>query len=716
MKTKSFLILTLFLVSITTTFATDYYVATNGNDSNSGTSTGSPYKTLTKAISQAGSGDTIYLRSGSHNYTSTIVITKNGSASNPIKVFAYNNEAPILNFTMSEGSSNRGIVLDGDYWHWKGIIIQGAGDNGMLLSGNNNTIENCVFRSNKDTGLQLSRFNTSANSINQWPSNNLILNCEAYDNRDSGNENADGFAAKLTCGTGNIFRGCVAHHNIDDGWDLYTKSDTGPIGVILFENCIAHSNGTLTSGGTSGGGDKNGFKLGSSAHNINHIVRRCIAYNNGKHGFTDNGNIGNIEFTNNTSYNNVDYNFHTRDGASHTFKNNLSFGNTTNDRIRGNTSSPNSFVGATGGFTVNSSDFETLTAGSNANPTSNGFLKLRTGSDLIDAGVTSSGITFSGSRPDLGAIEFGGAINPPPGNPSITLSASAGNALVNLNWTISNLTVTGLEVYRDTDSNPSGRVRIAQVSSSTRSYTDNTANSGTTYYYWIKANGSVNSNVASATPSGSSSGGGGSSSGNQIHNFTISEKNSPFYTISGNMNSSNGSVSYNGLSLTRRLKIESSTSITFNASSAATLTLVFDSNFTGDIKVDNVSYSASSGIASISISSGSHTISKDDVANLYYISTTYSSNRIGNVFEENIKTTNGMNVYPNPSQNSLNIDLSITNQNERIAIINMLGIEVLQINSITNNNKIDISNLAKGTYIIRRITDGHNETKTFIKE
>ncbi len=27
-------------------------------------------------------------------------------------------------------------------------------------------------------------------------------------------------------------RNCVSHHNIDDGWDLYTKSDTGPIGAI----------------------------------------------------------------------------------------------------------------------------------------------------------------------------------------------------------------------------------------------------------------------------------------------------------------------------------------------------------------------------------------------------------------------------------------------------------------------------------------------------
>jgi len=713
MKKNLLLILTLGLVSITT-FATNYYVATTGNDSNSGTLS-SPFKTLSKAISVASAGDYIYLRGGTHNVTSSpIVITTNGTSSAKINVHAYGSEIPVLRFNNIEGDSNRGIVLDGDNWYWKGIIIERAGDNGMLLSGNNNTIENCIFRNNYDTGLQLSRYSSSATSISQWPTNNLIIGCESYDNRDSANEDADGFAAKLTVGTGNIFRKCIAHHNIDDGWDLYTKSDTGPIGIITLEECIAHNNGILTSGGTSGGGDKNGYKLGSSAHQINHIVRRCIAYKNGKHGFTDNGNTGTIEFTNNTSYDNDGYNWHTRDGASHIFKNNVSFENSTNDRIRGNTSAPNSFVGATGGFTVNSSDFETLSMTSNANPTSNGFLKPKSGSDLIDAGVTSTGITYNGSKPDLGAIEYGGTVTPPPGNPEIILSASAGNNLVNLSWVINNLTVTGLEVYRDTDSNPSGRVRIAQVSTSTRSYTDNNVNSGTTYYYWIKANGSVNSNTASATPNGSSSGG-GSSSGNEIHNFTVSEKNSTFYTITGNMNSNDGLVSYNGLTLTRRLKIETSTSITFTTSASATLTLVFDSTFTGDVKVNNVSHAASGGIVTVSLPAGTNTITKDDTTNLYYIGTTYSSNREAST-NENIKN-NGfdMLIYPNPSHNVLNINLSKTNKNESISIINMLGVEVLKVNNVTNSNIIDISNLAKGTYIIKLISDNNNETKTFMK-
>jgi pectate disaccharide-lyase len=383
------------------------YVSPSGSASNSGTSSASP-TTLQNAIVNITSGGTINVASGTYNFSSTILIQgKNGASGSLIKVFA-SGGTPVFNFSaLPLSTSNRGVVLNANYWHFKGIIFEKAGDNGMLLSGNNNTIESCVFRGNQDTGLQLSRYNSAYTAISQWPSNNLILNCEAYDNKDPDSEDADGFAAKLTCGTGNVFRGCVSHHNIDDGWDLYTKPDTGPIGAITFENCIAHSNGILTTGGTSGNGDKNGFKLGGEDISVNHILRRCIAFNNGKHGFTYNRNLGSIEMTNCTGYNNAQRNF-SFDAGTHVFKNNLSYISGSNDKAVGTSTAPNSFTGATGGFTINSADFQTLTPGANANPTSGGFLNLVSGSDAVNAGVTSSGITYAGSAPDLGAIEFGG--------------------------------------------------------------------------------------------------------------------------------------------------------------------------------------------------------------------------------------------------------------------------------------------------------------------
>jgi len=316
------------------------YVAPNGSASNAGT-LASP-TTLEHAITLVTTGGTIYMRGGTYTYSSTIVIARgnDGSSGSTKKIFAYNNEVPVLSFTgQAVGTSNRGIVLDALYWHLKGLIIEKAGDNGLLLAGNNNTIESCIFRGNADTGLQLSRYNTAYTTISQWPSNNLILDCESYDNKDPDNEDADGFAAKLTSGNGNVFRNCVSHHNIDDGWDLYTKTDTGPIGAITLENCIAHSNGTLTTGGTSGNGDKNGFKLGGEDIAVNHIVRRCVAFANGQHGFTYNRNLGSIEVTNNTAYNNTERNFNF-DGGTSVFKNNLSYFSSshTNDRLVGTVS------------------------------------------------------------------------------------------------------------------------------------------------------------------------------------------------------------------------------------------------------------------------------------------------------------------------------------------------------------------------------------------
>lgn len=396
------------LFAFFSSFGQTLYVSPTGSASNSGTSISAP-TTLQNAIATVGAGGTIYMRGGTYNFTATIVIpeSNSGTAGATKKILSYNGEVPVLSFAgMAVSSSNRGIVLDGSYWHLNGLIIESAGDNGLLLSGDNNTIESCIFRKNADSGLQLSRYNTNYTSISQWPSNNLILNCESYDNKDPDNEDADGFAAKLTSGNGNIFRNCISHHNIDDGWDLYTKPDTGPIGTVTLENCIAHSNGKLTDGSTSGNGDKNGFKLGGEDISVNHIVRRCIAFNNGKHGFTYNRNPGSIEMTNNTGYGNTERNFNF-DGGTSVFRNNLSYLSGSNDRIVGTATAPNSFQGAAGGFTVNAADFVSLSPGANNNPTGNGFLNLASGSDLINAGVTSTGISYNGSAPDLGAIESG---------------------------------------------------------------------------------------------------------------------------------------------------------------------------------------------------------------------------------------------------------------------------------------------------------------------
>ena len=175
----------------------------------------------------------------------------------------------------------------------------------MLLSGDNNVIEMMVFNDNQDTGLQISRYQSAYNSIDQWPSNNLILNCTSKNNCDNATmENADGFAAKLTCGEGNVFDGCMSYNNSDDGWDLFAKDATGPIGVVTIRNCIAFRNGYTESGEGYGNCDGNGFKLGGSGVGTAHIVENCLAFENLNCGFTDNNNPKLGSLTNCTAYNN----------------------------------------------------------------------------------------------------------------------------------------------------------------------------------------------------------------------------------------------------------------------------------------------------------------------------------------------------------------------------------------------------------------------------
>src|SRR4051812_40135147 len=79
--------------------ANTYYVA----PTTSGTANGSitnPFTSFSTAISTAAPGDTIYVRGGMYNLSSTISIgsSKNGTAASPYNLLAYPGESPILDF------------------------------------------------------------------------------------------------------------------------------------------------------------------------------------------------------------------------------------------------------------------------------------------------------------------------------------------------------------------------------------------------------------------------------------------------------------------------------------------------------------------------------------------------------------------------------------------------------------------------------------------
>ncbi|RBM17574.1 pectate lyase [Streptomyces sp. PT12] len=318
------------------------YAAPDGSESAAGTE--SDPTTLTAALDRVASGGTIYLRGGSYGLAETVTIPQgnDGTAAARTTLSAYPGETPVLDFSaQSEDPANRGLAVNASFWHVYGIVVEHAGDNGIFVGGSDNVIERTVTRFNRDSGLQLSRA-TSDTPESEWPSNNLILSAVSHDNADSDGEDADGFAPKLTVGPGNVFRHTVSHNNIDDGYDLYTKSDTGPIGAVTIENSLAYGNGTLSDGSQAGNGDRNGFKLGGEDIGVDHVLRDNIAADNGKHGFTYNRNTGSMAVSGNVSVGSAERNFNF-DGGSSVFRDNVSCDSGSNDRTIGDADSSNQF-------------------------------------------------------------------------------------------------------------------------------------------------------------------------------------------------------------------------------------------------------------------------------------------------------------------------------------------------------------------------------------
>ena len=105
----------------------------------------------------------------------------------------------------------------------------------------------------------------------------------------------------------------------------------------------------------------------------------------------------------------------------------------------------------------------------------------------------------------------------------------------------------------------------------------------------------------------------------KVHNFTTSDANSSFFVISGNLASNKGTVTYNGLTLTQCLKMESSTSIKFTAPSAGKLTLVFGESGK-NVKINGKKNASDSNcIVTVDVAAGSVEITKGDTMNLFYI-------------------------------------------------------------------------------------------------
>lgn len=299
---------------------------------------------LKSAVASATNGETIEIAANVLNCTSQLVLDKIDSN---ITIQAANGYTPVLDFTSfrtaamkqspkATGDSFAGIRITGGSYTIKGLTIEKAYDNGMLIKPNynqavstaklspgkpdNNTIINCVFKYNGDAGLQISGSKgLEKEGIDIRPNNTHVTGCVSYRNFDvlTSGGNADGFAAKLYLGTGTVFSHCVSIENSDDAWDSFGIGSTD----VTYNYCVAYHNGdssvftgeydkennlpvdtNMTTGICKGNG--NGFKMGSGSSKYGaqtsgvRNLNNCLAAANMSKGFDENNGSGTINLVN----------------------------------------------------------------------------------------------------------------------------------------------------------------------------------------------------------------------------------------------------------------------------------------------------------------------------------------------------------------------------------------------------------------------------------
>ncbi len=418
--------------------AADFFVATNGDDENVGT-IDSPFASIQRAQESVEPGDTVFIRGGTYRiqpsqiayerriWAHVIRLDKSGAERNRINYWAYANETPVFDFSQVKPANKRvhAFSVSGSWLHLKGIEVVGVQ---VTMTGHTQSI---CFANDGSENIYESLSMHDGHAIGVYSvkgKNNLFLNCDAYRNYDPVSEggrggNVDGFGCHPTPGsTGNMFRGCRAWFNSDDGFDCISASES-----VTFENCWAFWNGYTTD--FKSRADGNGFKIGGfgslSAQRLprtipRHVVRQCIAVKNKANGFYGNHHIGGSDWLNNTAFaNGCNFNFLSRladnvtdvAGYGHFLRNNLSHASR---RLATELDSSKSDVlhnSFTEEMLVTDADFESLDSSQLTLPRQPdgslpeiSFLHLAQDSQLVDRGMDVE-LPFTGKSPDYGAFE-----------------------------------------------------------------------------------------------------------------------------------------------------------------------------------------------------------------------------------------------------------------------------------------------------------------------
>lgn len=417
---------------LSSSFAATWYVAPDGSDAAAGT-VSAPFASWAKAQTAVSAGDTVLFRAGTYKYAKTtttcksqtdnvncVVLDKSGSSGKMIHYMAYQGEQPVFDFfDIKDDCRIRGVYVPGSWIHLKGLELKGVPQNNNL-----NHESWCIYINGSHNIFELldTHHNMGPGIIIWGGEDNLVLNCDSHDNFDEhtsngAGESADGFGAHTNVNGGkpNIFRGCRAWWNTDDGYDCISNKS-----VAIFENCWAWLNG-YKPGTMSGIGNGNGFKLGgygmpptsSPASPPRNIARNCLSFYNRSAGFYQNHHTADNLFYNNTAYKNgVNFNMLGYSGGDKSmgiYRNNIAFTGTATGNGPGTEAKNNSWNLSPAPA---ASDFESIdTAGILGPRKADGglpdvkFMHLA-GDKYIDKGIDVE-LPYNGTAPDLGAFETG---------------------------------------------------------------------------------------------------------------------------------------------------------------------------------------------------------------------------------------------------------------------------------------------------------------------
>ena len=254
------------IMALSSAFATDYYMATNGNNANSGT-LASPFASLHAFNNVAQPGDVLYVRGGTY-VTYEVILKASGTAGNPITIRNYPGETPILDGNRNDPNATvNGIVIDDgvwggvpgqkNYWTFDGLVMRNwkraafwiggddsnadntaneiiahhitirncltdlCGQNGVTMHKTDHIlIENCVMgRTGWDVGV--GSWSSTINIIETSGKNHIIRNTAAYHAVDVSGYHTDGNGFILDA------------HGTNDAYD----------GAAQLDNCLFFKNG-----------------------------------------------------------------------------------------------------------------------------------------------------------------------------------------------------------------------------------------------------------------------------------------------------------------------------------------------------------------------------------------------------------------------------------------------------------------------------------------